>query len=124
MAFYGDGKHNENMEYTSVAKIKEIIDELNNLKIIQKTIDFLEDLPEDIYKKWFENRDVDSDLNVNKHRWYETSISVFEIPQGFIGVKSVTDTFSEQSMVEDMFHTLEFFEMEPIITTTYKIKKS
>lgn len=104
--------------------MKEIIKQLNDLKITQRSIDFLEDLPEDIYKKYFEGKEVDNDLSVDKHRWYETSITVFEIPKGYIGVRSVTDLFSEQSSVYDMFWTLQFFEMEPIVTTTYKIKKN
>lgn len=103
--------------------MKEIIKELNDLKITQKSIDFLEDLPEEIYEKYFQE-EVENGLDVDKHRWYETSISVFRIDEGlFIGVESVTDTFSEQSEVEDMYHTLRFFEMEAIPSVTYKIKK-
>ncbi len=102
--------------------MKEIIEKLNNLKILQKSIEFEEDLPEEIYKQYFEGRDLDSGLDVQKHRWYETSISVYEIAEGFLGVRSVTDVFSEQSEVIDMFHTLEFFEMKQVQTTTYEIK--
>ena len=108
--------------------MKEIVKQLNNLKIVQKSIDFLEDLPQDIYERFFEGNEVDGELDVDKHRWYETSVSVFRIDDApispsYLGVRSVTDLFSEQSSVSDMFYTLEFFEMEPIITTTYKIKK-
>ena len=108
--------------------MKELIQQLNDLKIVQKSIDFLEDLPQDVYERFFEGNEVDSLLDVDKHRWYETSISVFRIDDApispsYLGVCSITDVVGENNCVEDMYHTLEFFEMEPIITTTYKIKK-
>ena len=102
--------------------MKEVVQQLNDLKIVQKSGDFLEDLPEDIYEKYFLNCE-DENLYVVKHRWYETSISVYTTDKGYLGVRSVTDTFSEQMEIGDIFYTLKFFEMEPIITTTYKIKK-
>lgn len=104
--------------------MKEIIEKLNNLKITQESIEFLEDLPEDIYEKYFESTTiVENVLDVEKHRWYETSISVYKLPEGFLGVRSITDVVGENNSVEDMFHRLKFFEMEPIQTTTYIIKK-
>ena len=99
--------------------MKEIIEKLNNLKIIQKSMDFCEDLPEDVYETYFQ-KCVNVGLNVDKSRWYEASIDVYKIPEGFLGVKSVTDTFSESTEVKDIFHTLEFFEMEEIQIVTYK----
>lgn len=108
--------------------MKELIQQLNDLNIRQESIDFCEDLPQDIYEKWFEGNEVDNQLDVDKHRWYETSISVFRIDDApispsYLGVCSITDLFSEQSSVSDITYTLKFFEMEPVITTTYKIKK-
>ena len=34
--------------------MKELIQQLNDLNIRQESIDFCEDLPQDIYEKWFE----------------------------------------------------------------------
>ena len=102
--------------------MKQVLEKLNGLKILQKSIDFLEDLPEDIYKKYFLN-DLDNNLEVDKHRWYETSISIFDIGIGYLGVRSVTDVNSENSEVEDMHYTLEFFEMEQITKISYIEKR-
>lgn len=101
--------------------MKEIIKMLNELDITQTEMEFLEGLPEEIYKKYFTN-EVERDLDVDKHRWYETSVSVFETEQGYIGVRSVTDLFSEMSDISDICWTLRFFEMEEVQTITY-IKK-
>lgn len=100
-----------------------IIKELNDLKIVQKSLDYLEDLPEEIYKKYFENKGCVYSGDVDKHRWYETSVEVYKVDGVLIGVCAVTDCFSEQSEVQDMFHTLRFFEMEEYTTISYKKKK-
>lgn len=100
---------------------KELVEKLNNLKIKQIS-SWGEDIPEDIWKEHFENKlmTVDSGLDVDKHRWYETSTEVIAINEGFIGIRSVTDCFSEQSSIEDMFFILQFFEMQEIKVTSYK----
>ena len=101
----------------------ELLKTLNELKITQKSMDWLEDLPNDIWEEYFKTNEIKcikSDLDVDKHRWYETSITVYKYQDRFFGVRSVTNVFSEQSEVEDMFHTLKFFEMKEVITITYK----
>jgi predicted restriction endonuclease len=102
--------------------MKEIIEELNNLKIIQKSIDFEEDLPEEIYEKYFNQKPLKTELDIDKHRWYETGESVWKTEKGLLGVRSVTNIYSENSSVEDMFWELMFFEMEEVQTISYKIK--
>ena len=102
--------------------MKEIIDKLNALIIQQKSLDFIEDLPEGLYEQYFRNHQAEG-LNVDKHRWYETTLSVYKLEEGLLGVTSVTDLFSEQSSVDDIYHTLEFHEVEEIPSITYKIKK-
>lgn len=102
--------------------IKEIIEELNSLKIIQKSMDFTEDLDQDILDKYFTNC-VKELLDVDKHRWYETSIQVYELPDGYLGVQCITDVVGESNSVEDMFWTLRFFEMDQIQVVSYIVKK-
>lgn len=105
-----------------IFKMKELIQKLNDLKIIQRSYDFVEDLPADIAEKYFPANSIECELDIDKHRWYETSISVWETDLGLIGVRAITNLYSEMSMYYDMHHRLEFFEMEPIETITYKIK--
>lgn len=98
---------------------KELVEKLNNLKILQ-TSSWDECIPEDIWNEYFENgKSITSGLDVDKHRWYETSTEVMKINDGFIGINSVTDCFSEQSSISDMFHTLNFFEMIEISIPSY-----
>lgn len=104
--------------------IQELVKKLNYLKIPQ-TFDWEESLPEEIYTHHFEDQFevLQDQLDVDKHRWYETSITVINISDvGILGVRSVTDVFSEQMTVGDCYYTLEFFEMEEVRTISYKIK--
>ena len=103
--------------------IKEIIEELNSLKIIQKSMDFTEDLDQDILDEYFTNNCVAELLDVDKHRWYETSTQVYELPDGYLGVQCITDVVVESNSVEDMFWELIFFEMEQVQTVSYRVKK-
>jgi len=105
---------------------KELVEYLNSLEITQKHLDWTEDIPKEIWAKHFFDgvfQTIKCGLEIIKHRWYETSIEVISINDGLIGVESVTDLFSEQSSVEDMFFTLNFFEMEEVPSVSYKIKK-
>jgi len=104
--------------------IKEVVDYLNELKIEQTSIEFDENnFPENIYEKYFENGScLAEELDINKHRWYETGLSVWEIKEGLLGVRIVTKLYSENSDIEDIYHTLKFFEMEEITVTSYKQK--
>jgi len=99
---------------------EETLKVLNNLNITQESIDWIEDLPEKVYEDYLEGvKTVAQNLDVDTHRWYETSIEVFEIDGRFIGVRKISNIFSEMSEVLDMYWTLEFFEMKPVETVTY-----
>ena len=102
---------------------KELINHLNNLKILQ-TSSWDENIPEEIWHEYFEctYNEVAAGLNIDEHRWYELSTTVIRINSGFMGIRSVTKCFSEQSSIDDMCHKLEFYEMEEINVISYKIK--
>ena len=100
--------------------LQELIKKLNSLDIVQKDYEFESDLPEE-YESLFSNC-VDSELDIDRHRWYETAISVFDTDLGFLGVRHITLLYSETMDYSDAYHTLEFFEMEPKEVITYKKK--
>jgi hypothetical protein len=102
--------------------MEKLIKELNDLKILQNSVDWAESLPTEIWEKYFKEKykELNSGLDVHKHRWYETSISVIEIDNKILGIKHLSDSFSESQMIEDCFVHLEFFEMKVVTITTYK----
>ena len=102
--------------------IKELVKQLNDLKIHQTSGELKEDLPEDILKKYFENSKQLAELDIDKHRWYETTLIVYEIPNlGKIGVRMITQMFSEEGEFEDCCWIFQFYEVEEIQITSYKV---
>jgi len=102
--------------------MEEIIKELNNLKILQKSGEWVEDLPEELYEKYFKRNCIDEEIDIEKHRWYETSISVYDTSKGLIGVRHASQLYSESSMWEDLGYTIKFFEMESFEIITFRKK--
>jgi hypothetical protein len=103
-------------------KLKELINKLNALKILQTEMDWAENIPEDIWKEYFEGKhiEVKTGLSPDMHRWYETTISVISILGKFMGVRHISNLFSEQSSCDDCFVHLEFFEMKEVLKPTYE----
>ena len=94
------------------------------MKIVQKNIELLECLPEDIYKEYFADKNsVARDLEIDRHRWYETSVIVFKVLEGYIGCRYVSNVFSERMSPEDIGHYLKFEEYIPKSIITYVPKK-
>ena len=60
-----------------------------------------------------------SGLNIDKHRWYEVTTSVYEVEGRFLGVRGLSQCFSEGSDAEDCCCESEAFEMEVKQTITY-----
>lgn len=103
-----------------IKTVSELVAYLNGLKISQKSIDWMEDLSESDYKNYFENAaQVLSEENSDKRRWYEKADSAYSVLDGVIGVNYVCTLYSEMSEVEDLYHTLEFFEMKEVKITSY-----
>jgi hypothetical protein len=99
--------------------MQNLVQKINDAKIIQKEYWEDQSFGEDIDNELGSCKIVDSELDVDKHRWYETSITVYELNGEYFGIRYVTDTFSESSSIEDMFWTIEAFPMKAIQTTTY-----
>ena len=105
-------------------KFDELLTELTKLKIIQKSGDWAEDIPLEMWNEHFMDNFTFLSKNLKDvHRWYETSIVTIEIHGRFLGIHCITNILSESMMAEDCYHQLEFFEMEMIMSPTYIIKE-
>ncbi len=100
----------------------ELLEKLNGLKIIQKQISWQECLSEEIWNEHFDGnfKEIKNGIDPDAHRWYETSISVIRIYGKLLGIKHITNLFSESSSCEDCFITIEFFEMKEINVVSYE----
>ena len=103
--------------------MKEIIDYLNSLEIVQESTEYLEDLPSEVYDKYFRNSFLfDREILIEKFTCCETSIDVWHTEEGIIGVRYVSKMYNESSEMIDIYHTLEFFEMEEFTKVSYRVK--
>jgi len=109
--------------------MKEFIKMMNDLQISQTSIDWIEDIPKEIYQRYFNNgrggklyNIIADGLDVNKRRWYELSTTIVTFMLGTFGVRHINQLYSESSSCSDIYHTLEFFEVEEVVTTTYRRK--
>lgn len=101
-------------------ELKQLIKELNDLELKQTSFEF-EEIPEK-YEKYFDDC-VATEINIDKHRWYEASTTVFKFGENeFFGVVVVSDIYSEMSSLSDFYNILEFFEMKETKTVTYTKK--
>lgn len=55
---------------------------------------------------------IERGIDVQKHRWYETSINVYKLGDWFIGIYHVSDMYSDRSSLEDFEEYVYIFEME------------
>ena len=101
--------------------LKKLLERLNKLKIEQTEIEWLESLPDDVWKNDFKDKyqSLQEGLDVEKHRWYEFATSVIKLGEHIIGIKHIQDIFSESMDCSDISHQLEFFEMKEVKVISY-----
>ncbi len=102
-------------------KFKELLSNLEELDITQTAGDWAENLPDEIWEQYLKNnfKEVKAGLDVDTHRWYETSITVIETCGGLLGIRHITNMFSEGQGFEDCYVTLEFIEMKEVRSISY-----
>ena len=107
----------------NLKKFNALLSQLQSIDEIQKDIEFIEDIPDDIYNEHFKDKElwnlVETGLDVDTRRHYEVSTSVICIYGHHLGVRQITHMFSEMSSCEDVFYKRKFFRMKPEVTITY-----
>ena len=105
-------------------KFNELLEKLNKLNLTQKTIDWEENLPVEIWEEYFEKnyKDLKCNISPDARRWYETSITVIQIYDSFLGIEHITQMYSESSSCEDCYFKMKFFEMKEVKIVSYEKK--
>ena len=108
-------------------KFDELLKQLNECGATCDGSDVLECLPQDVYDQHFNDstnyKVLAKRLDVDKHRWYETSMTVIAIYGRILGARHATDIFSENMSFSDFGFDPCFFEMEAVPSVDYKIKE-
>ena len=94
--------------------VKEDIDKINSEKCY--SIWDAEDFLEGDYQL------VASNLEIEHHRWYETSVNVYKLDDGYIGIWGLSHIYSEIGMAIDFEIQCEVDEYEEVQIISYKPK--
>ena len=65
---------------------------------------------------------VADNLEIEEHRWYEISTSVYKLEDGFVGIRGVSQIYSEGTTPEDCCTKCSASEYIEIPSVTYKRK--
>ena len=98
-------------------KVQEAIDKINNADDIYSVFE-----AEDV----IEGKVVSSYQDLDEYRWYSIATRVFEVEDGFVGVRGPYQSFSEMQDWSDIAVDcggVGAFEVEPILSTYYKRKE-
>lgn len=103
-------------------KFNELLTKLKELKIIQTEGELVNHIPDYIWNKYFKGnyRVLQSGLDIEKLKWHETSTTVIKIFGGLLGVRYITDIYSESLDYSDFYRPIEFMEMREIQVTSYE----
>ena len=95
-------------------KVKELIDYVNSngFYSLWNLENSLKDLPQR----------VADNLEIDNHRWYEISTSVYKLEDGFVGIRGVSTIYSEYMDAEDCGFRCTASEYIEIPSFTYKKK--
>jgi len=109
-----------------MSKFDELFKKLIGLKIIQETGGWEDNIPGDIWDKYFvENyKEIKSGIATDTYRWYETSIVVIEIYGELLGIRYISNMFSEAQDYEDCYHRIKFHKMKETKIISYECIKN
>lgn len=97
-------------------RFDELIDLINKAEL--PSVHHVDDLPSDIYDV-LDGNVVACGLEVDEHRWFETSTTVYRVGDWFIGLDGPSKLYGENSSWEDLCCPVVAFEMDQIQSVTY-----
>jgi hypothetical protein len=103
-------------------RFDEMLAKLNDLSITS----YWEDgIPDDIWEKYLyrKHEEKATGLDVDTHRWYEISTTVWLVEGRLLGIRHVSNIFSESMGMSDCGVEAQFFEMEEVTVTSYRPKR-
>lgn len=98
-------------------KVKELIEKINSADECYSIFD-AEEMIEGQYERIKKNLDID------RHRWYEISTSVFKLDDGFVGIRGVSHLYSESMVFSDTNVHSTAEEYEEVTVVSYRPKNN
>ena len=95
-------------------KVKELIEHVYNYTFysLMEVEAFLKEVPQCVAER----------LEIEKYRWYSVSTSVYKLEDGFVGIRGVSDIYSDDIDAEDCGVRCTACEYEEFPYVLYKKK--
>ena len=100
-------------------KVQELIDYVNS-KGFYSIYEFQDSLTD---KQFKELKIIPESINVDRHRWYEISTTVYKVEDGYVGIRGISQIYSEYMSDKDCDYLCEASEYEEVQTISYREKK-
>ena len=98
-------------------KVQELIDYVNSNGFYS-----MYEFQDSLTDRQLELETVSEDIEVDRHRWYEVSTTIYKVEDGYVGVRGVTQLYSECMMYSDCDYLCEASEYEEVQTISYREK--
>ena len=97
-------------------KVQDLIELINSSGELYCLDDVSDIIPEDV-------KCVAEELDIDKHRWFNTAVNIYACEDGYVGVRGVNTIYDEYTEPLDCDFPCKAFEYEAIQITSYKLKK-
>ena len=101
-------------------KVQELIDYVNS-KGFYSIYEFQDSLTD---KQFKELKIIPESINVDRHRWYEISTTVYKVEDGYVGIRGISQIYSEYMSDKDCDYLCEASEYEEVQTISYRVKQN
>ena len=100
-------------------KVQELIDYVNS-KGFYSIYEFEDSLTD----RQLELKTVSEDIDVDRHRWYEISTTVYKVEDGYVGIRGISQIYSEYMSNKDCNYLCKASEYEEVQTISYRKKQN
>ena len=98
---------------------------------VQKLIDYVNsngfysmyDFEDSLTDRESELEIVSEDIDVDRHRWYEISTTVYKVEDGYVGIRGISQIYSEYMSDKDCDYLCKASEYEEVQTISYREKQ-
>ena len=99
---------------------------------VQKLIDYVNsngfysiyDFEDSLTDRESELEIVSEDIDVDRHRWYEISTTVYKVEDGYVGIRGISQIYSEYMSDKDCDYLCKAYEYEEVQTISYREKQN
>ena len=99
-------------------KVQELIDYVNSNGFYS-----IYEFEDSLTDRQLELKTVSEDIEVDRHRWYEISTTIYKVEDGYVGIRGISQIYSEYMSDKDCNYLCKASEYEEVQTISYREKQ-